>query len=79
MPAPFRQGGLCGRLIAAPTDRREHLHITVRLYRDAGLRADEGIGPYDRRVWLPLEGKLSQPIPREAATDEVEPAAFDGP
>ena len=35
--------------------------------------------PYDRRVWLPLEGKLSQPIPREAATDEVEPAAFDGP
>ena len=27
--------------------------------------------------WLPLEGKLSQPISREAVTDEVEPAAFD--
>ena len=33
--------------------------------------------PAGRQVWLPLEGKLSQPISREAVTDEVEPAAFD--
>ena len=26
----------------------------------------------DKVQWLPLEGKLSQPIPREAVTDEVE-------
>ena len=32
---------------------------------------------HSRRIWLPLEGKLSQPIPREAVTDEVEAAAFE--
>jgi hypothetical protein len=30
--------------------------IMVRLYRVAGLRADEGIGPYDARVCLPSAG-----------------------
>ena len=43
-----------GRGKPLPYGRRGHFRIAVPLYRIAGLRADEGIGPYGYAVENPF-------------------------
>ena len=68
---------LRGRGKPLPYGRPEHFRIVVRLYLNAGLRADEGIGPYGEWRGLRIAGTKKAPS-YEGALLEAPPGLEPG-